>query len=94
VAGYATLQLFATLKRLDTLLTIVTRLTINLPSTSSISIMPSRKRLLAAIDGDDGENGHSMQYRIRNMWQFANLCQWIYIFGKAAKIDEAIDVEV
>ncbi|PHH84300.1 hypothetical protein CDD83_2178 [Cordyceps sp. RAO-2017] len=27
------------------------------------------------------------------MWQFANLCQWIYIFGRAAKIDESIDVE-
>jgi hypothetical protein len=56
--------------------------------------MPSRKRSLAAIDGDDGEKEHSLQHRIRNMWQFANLCQWIYIFGKAAKIDEAIDVEV
>ncbi|KAM0293100.1 hypothetical protein ACHAPQ_006520 [Fusarium lateritium] len=55
--------------------------------------MPSRKRSLAAIDGDDGEKEPSMQYRIRNMWQFANLCQWIYIFGKAARIDEAIDVE-
>ncbi|ENH71840.1 hypothetical protein QWA68_012319 [Fusarium oxysporum] len=55
--------------------------------------MPSRKRSLAAIDGDDGETEHSLQHRIRNMWQFANLCQWIYIFGKAAKIDEAIDVE-
>jgi hypothetical protein len=56
--------------------------------------MPSRKRPLAAVDGDDGENEPSLQNRIRNMWQFANLCQWIYIFGKAAKIDEAIDVEV
>ena len=56
--------------------------------------MPSRKRSLAAIDGDDGEKENSLQHRIRNMWQFANLCQWIYIFGKAAKIDEAIDVEV
>ncbi|KAM0422949.1 hypothetical protein ACHAPD_001419 [Fusarium lateritium] len=55
--------------------------------------MPSRKRPLAAIEGDDGENEPSLQHRIRNMWQFANLCQWIYIFGKAAKIDEAIDVE-
>lgn len=27
------------------------------------------------------------------MWQFANLSQWIYIFGKAAKIDESIDIE-
>ncbi|RFN42966.1 hypothetical protein FIE12Z_12675 [Fusarium flagelliforme] len=55
--------------------------------------MPSRKRSLAAADGEDGENELSLQHRIRNMWQFANLCQWIYIFGKAAKIDEAIDVE-
>jgi len=32
--------------------------------------------------------------RIRNMWEFANLAQWIFIFGKAVKIDENIDVEV
>jgi hypothetical protein len=55
--------------------------------------MPTRKRPLAAVDGDDGDNEPSLQHRIRNMWQSANLCQWIYIFGKAAKIDEAIDVE-
>ncbi|KAF5020714.1 hypothetical protein F66182_7276 [Fusarium sp. NRRL 66182] len=55
--------------------------------------MPSRKRSLAAVDADGNENEPSLQNRIRNMWQFANLCQWIYIFGKAAKIDESIDVE-
>ncbi|KAK2609042.1 hypothetical protein QQS21_002412 [Conoideocrella luteorostrata] len=27
------------------------------------------------------------------MWQFANLCQWIYIFGRTAKIDDSIDIE-
>lgn len=32
--------------------------------------------------------------RIRHMWQFANLCQWIYIFGKAAKIDETLEIDV
>ena len=26
--------------------------------------------------------------RIRNMWEFANLAQWIFIFGRAVKIDE------
>ncbi|KAL7930936.1 hypothetical protein V8C35DRAFT_283151 [Trichoderma chlorosporum] len=31
--------------------------------------------------------------RIRNMWQFANLCQWIYIFGEAASIDDSIDID-
>ncbi|KAJ4272392.1 hypothetical protein NW762_001105 [Fusarium torreyae] len=55
--------------------------------------MPSRKRSFAAVDGEDGEKEPSLQHRIRNMWHFANLCQWIYIFGKAAKIDESIDVE-
>jgi hypothetical protein len=32
--------------------------------------------------------------RIRSMWEFANLAQWIYIFGKAVKIDEDLDIEV
>ncbi|KAL7942283.1 hypothetical protein V8C42DRAFT_151804 [Trichoderma barbatum] len=32
--------------------------------------------------------------RIRNMWQFANLCQWIYIFGEAASIDDSIDIDL
>jgi len=36
----------------------------------------------------------SMIERIRNMWEFANLAQWIYIFGKAVKIDENLDIEV
>ncbi|KAL6887824.1 hypothetical protein GGI43DRAFT_388185 [Trichoderma evansii] len=31
--------------------------------------------------------------RIRNMWQFANLCQWIYIFGEAIAINVSIDIE-
>ncbi|KAH6610969.1 phd-finger domain-containing [Trichoderma cornu-damae] len=32
-------------------------------------------------------------HRIRNMWQFANLCQWIYIFGDAAAIDQSVDID-
>lgn len=32
--------------------------------------------------------------RIRNMWEFANLVQFIFIFGRAVKIDENLDVEV
>ncbi len=31
---------------------------------------------------------------IRNMWEFANLAQWIFIFGRAVKIDENMDIEV
>ncbi|KAK9444339.1 PHD-finger motif containing protein [Metarhizium brunneum] len=52
--------------------------------------MPSHKRV---ISGDGGDEPPSILHRIRNMWQFANLCQWIYMFGKAAKIDDAIDIE-
>ena len=32
--------------------------------------------------------------RLRNMWEFANLMQYIYLFGKAVKIDEDFDIEV
>ncbi|KJZ71204.1 hypothetical protein HIM_09410 [Hirsutella minnesotensis 3608] len=59
--------------------------------------MPSRKRHVQVVDDADNpfdrDISSTMLDRLRNMWQFANLCQWIYIFGKAAKIDESIDVE-
>lgn len=32
--------------------------------------------------------------QLRNSWLFANLMQYIYIFGKAVKIDEDFDIEV
>lgn len=28
------------------------------------------------------------------MWQFANLCQWIYLFGKVVRIPDDVDIEV
>ncbi|KAH7160113.1 hypothetical protein B0J13DRAFT_121428 [Dactylonectria estremocensis] len=55
--------------------------------------MSSRKRSIQAADGDSGDSEPSLLHQIRNMWQFANLCQWIYIFGKAAKIPDSIDIE-
>ncbi|CAH0047885.1 unnamed protein product [Clonostachys solani] len=48
------------------------------PSTTK---MPSRKRSIEAGDGPSTDE--STLSRLRNMWQFANLSQWIYIFGKA-----------
>ncbi|VUC20281.1 unnamed protein product [Clonostachys rosea] len=53
--------------------------------------MPSRKRSIEVGDGPSTDE--STLSRLRNMWQFANLSQWIYIFGKAVKIDESIDIE-
>jgi len=35
----------------------------------------------------------SLLERIRNMWEFANLAQWIFTFGRAVKIDENLDIE-
>jgi hypothetical protein len=36
----------------------------------------------------------SMLERIRNMWEFAALTQYIFTFGRAVKIDENLDTEV
>lgn len=36
----------------------------------------------------------TMLERIRAMWEFANLSQWIFTFGRAVKIDENLDIEV
>ena len=36
----------------------------------------------------------SMLDRLRNMWEFANLMQYIFIFGRAVKIDEDLTIEV
>ena len=36
----------------------------------------------------------SMLHKIRNMWQFANLAQYIFLFGDAVKIDNELDIEV
>lgn len=55
--------------------------------------MPSQKRPLAETH-DDSKEFPTLLGQIRNMWQFANLSQWIYTFGKAAKIDESIDIDV
>ncbi|KAJ3499331.1 hypothetical protein NLG97_g425 [Lecanicillium saksenae] len=56
--------------------------------------MPSKYNSVTAEDGDAAHAASSpLLQRIRNMWEFANLCQWIYIFGKVAKIDETLEIE-
>ena len=32
--------------------------------------------------------------KLRNMWEFASLMQYIFMFGKVVKIDEDLDIEV
>lgn len=36
----------------------------------------------------------SLIQRIRNTWEFSNLMQFIFTFGKAVKIDEDFNIEV
>ncbi|KAI9171903.1 hypothetical protein HJFPF1_01394 [Paramyrothecium foliicola] len=55
--------------------------------------MSLRKRSVEALEAHGTEATASFLSQLRNMWEFANLCQWIYLFGKAAKIDNSIDVE-
>jgi hypothetical protein len=59
--------------------------------------MPAaRKRALQVVDSGvaDPPKPPSMLQRIRNMWQFANLFQFILLFGKALKLDDNLDIEV
>ena len=35
-----------------------------------------------------------MIHKLRNSFYFANLYQWICIFGKVVKIDDSLDIEV
>ena len=32
--------------------------------------------------------------KLRNMWEFSNLMQYIYFFGRVVKIDEDLTIEV
>lgn len=32
--------------------------------------------------------------KLRNMWEFASLMQYIFLFGSAVKIDDDIEIEV
>lgn len=54
----------------------------------------SRKRGRAEMEAAQPTPELSLLDRLRNMWQFSNLMQYIFIFGKAVKIDEDFDIEV
>jgi hypothetical protein len=46
------------------------------------------------LDNAQGPAEPSVLHRIRNMWQFANLFQFILLFGQALKLDDNLDIEV
>ncbi|KAG7292293.1 hypothetical protein NEMBOFW57_002328 [Staphylotrichum longicolle] len=58
--------------------------------------MPAaRKRSSQELSSDNAQPPAqpSMLHRIRNMWQFANLFQFILLFGQALKLDDNLDIE-
>ena len=56
--------------------------------------MGSRKRNRDEMESSEPAPELSMLDRLRNTWELANLMQYIYIFGKAVKIDEDLTIEV
>jgi len=56
--------------------------------------MVSRKRGRAEMESPAPAQELGLLDRIRNMWEFANLMQYIFIFGRAVKIHEDLDIEV
>jgi hypothetical protein len=57
-------------------------------------MVSSRKRGRQEMEAAEPPKQPSVLERIRNMWEFANVVQWIFIFGRVVKIDESLDIEV
>ncbi|KAI9710919.1 MAG: hypothetical protein M1820_002354 [Bogoriella megaspora] len=59
--------------------------------------MPARKRTAQEMESGSGRQPSppvsDELRRLRNMWQFASLVQYIYMFGKAVKVDDDLDVD-
>ncbi|KAL9131235.1 MAG: hypothetical protein Q9217_000777 [Psora testacea] len=56
--------------------------------------MVARKRGLEEMEASEPQTELTRLERLRSTWEFANLMQYIFIFGKAVKIDEEFDIEV
>lgn len=60
--------------------------------------MVSRKRTRAVAEetplAEAPQQQNGLLHEIRNMWEFANLMQYIYTFGKLSKISEDIEIDV
>lgn len=59
--------------------------------------MVSRKRAREEAEENDARPSPEepgLLEQLRNMWEFANLMQFIYSFGKVVKIDDDFDIEV
>ena len=61
---------------------------------TGVANMGSRKRTRDEMESSEPAVEPSMLDKLRNTWELANLMQYIYIFGKAVKIDEDLTIEV
>ena len=52
-----------------------------------------REEMEARVTGPPPE-GSDVLTRLRNMWEFSNLAQFLYLFGKSLKIEGDISIEV
>jgi hypothetical protein len=56
--------------------------------------MSRRKRGHDEMEASEPPKKTSLLDKLRNMWEFASLNQYIYTFGDAVKIDKDLDIEV
>lgn len=56
--------------------------------------MVTRKRGREEMESSEPATELSLLDRLQSMWEFSNLMQYIFIFGKAVKIDEDVTIEV
>lgn len=61
-------------------------------SINTVAMVSARKRSLSEVAGESAEPS-PMLHRVRNMWQFACVNQFLVIFGDALKVEE-YDVDV
>lgn len=65
------------------------------PLELAFKMVSSRKRGRQEMEAvSEAPKEPTMIDRLRNMWEFANLAQWIFIFGKTVKMDDNIGIEV
>ncbi|PGG97530.1 hypothetical protein GX51_07282 [Blastomyces parvus] len=58
----------------------------------STRVAAKRGERLPSSLSQDGEE-HGLLHQLRNMWEFSNLMQYIFTFGRVVKISEDIDID-
>lgn len=56
--------------------------------------MVARKRARDEMETEPSVEEPTVLQKLRNMWQFANLAQYLFLFKGALKIDDDFDIEV